>query len=97
MGKKLSDETKKKLKMNIEKVNERKLKEIKEFENQGFRCIPTGGKVRPDFIAIKDNKVFAVEVEYDIPNYSKYTKEAKLFFDDIIWIFRKRDKRKHNS
>ena len=90
-GKKLSDKTKEKLKNNIKIANERILKEIKEFESQGFRCVPTGGKVRPDFIAIKDNKVFAVEVEYQRPpNYSKYTNEAKLFFDDIIWILRRR-------
>lgn len=89
-GKKLSEEVKKKCAMNVEKVNERILKEIKEFEVQGFRCVPTGGKVRPDFIAIKGDKVFAVEVEYGTPNYLKYTDEAKLFFDDVIWIIRRR-------
>ena len=89
-GKKLSDETKRKCAMNVEKLNERILKEIREFENQGFRCVPVGGKVRPDFIAIKDSKVFAVEVEYGIPNYAKYTAEAKVFFDDIMWIIRKK-------
>ena len=90
-GKKLSEETKKKLTKNIVKVNERILKEIKEYQENGYRCVPTGGKVRPDFIAIKDGKVLAVEVEYGSnPNYSKYTEEDKLFFDDVVWIIRRR-------
>jgi len=72
----------------IEVCNERILKEIPELEKQGFRCIPIGGKVRPDIIAIKDNKVFAVEVEYKKPNYSKYTDDAKKYYDDIIWIIK---------
>lgn len=74
----------------IQKAQERIIEEIKEFEKQGFRCVPTGGKVIPDFIAIKDNKVYAVEVEYGRhPNYSKYTDEVKSYVDDVIWILKK--------
>ena len=63
------------------------LKEIPELEKQGFRCIPIG-KVIPDIIAIKNGKVYAVEVEYGRhPNYSKYN-DVKKYFDDIIWIIR---------
>ncbi|MEK6828935.1 MAG: hypothetical protein AABY15_02330 [Nanoarchaeota archaeon] len=37
----------------------------------------------------KDNKIYAVEVEYKKhPNYSKYTEEARIYFDDIIWILK---------
>ena len=69
--------------------NQRILKECKELEKQGFRAVPTGWKVIPDIIAIKDNKIFAVEVEYGKPNYKKYTDEIRLQYDDIIWIIKK--------
>ena len=88
-GMKHSEETKIKLRDSHKQTHERIIAEIKEFEKQGFRCVPTGGKVRPDFIAIKDNKVFAVEVEYGRPNYSKYTDAMKMYVDDVIWILRK--------
>lgn len=53
---------------------------------QGFRIIPLDGeyRIRPDIIAIKDNKVFAVEVEGGKPNYKKYKNIS--FYDDIIWV-----------
>ena len=65
--------------------------EIPELEKQGFRCIPMT-HVFPDIIAIKDNKVYAIEVEYNDPNYAKYTDAIKNRFDDIIWILRKFNK-----
>lgn len=68
---------------------QRILDEIPELEKQGFRCIPIG-KVIPDIIAIKDDKIFAVEVERGTPNYAKYTDVIKNYYDDIIWILRKR-------
>lgn len=43
-------------------------------------------KVRPDIIARKDDKVYAVEVEFEKPDYSKY--EGIQVFDDIMWILR---------
>lgn len=69
--------------------------EIPILEQQGFRCIPIG-KVIPDIIAIKDGKVYAVEVEYGIPNYKKYDDETRKYFDDIIWLLRKASNSKHN-
>lgn len=62
--------------------------EVAELEKQGFRCIPIT-RVIPDIIAIKEGKVYAVEVEYKTPNYDKYTDEVKNRFDDVIWILRK--------
>ena len=66
--------------------HERILQEIPELEKQGFRCVPNT-KIIPDIIAIKDNKVYAIEVEYQKPDYNKYT-NCKLY-DDIIWIVKK--------
>ena len=88
-GQKWSEEHKIKLRQRIERTHNRIIEEVKEFERQGFRCVPTGGKIRPDFIAIKNNKVYAVEVEYGRPNYSKYTDDIKQYVDDIIWILKK--------
>lgn len=66
------------------------LKEIPELEKQGFRCIPIG-KVIPDIVAVKDNKVYAIEIERGIPDYKKYTDEIRSYYDDIIWILRKKE------
>lgn len=99
-GRKLSDDTKKKMSLArktkglgignnySELAYERILSEIPELEKQGFKCIPIG-KVVPDIIAIKDGKVYAIEVERGKPNYSKYDKDNyKKMFEDIIWILR---------
>ena len=88
-GKNWSEEHKNLLKERINLVDNRIMTEVKEFESQGFRCVPTGGKIRPDFIAFKDNKIYAVEVEYGRPNYSKYTNDMKVYVDDIIWVLKK--------
>lgn len=75
----------------IQEVNFKNiLSEIPELEKQGFRCIPIG-KVIPDIIAIKNNKVYAIEVERsNSPRYSKYdNKDHTKYYDDIIWILRK--------
>lgn len=61
--------------------------EIPELEKQGFRCIPNLNVI-PDIIGIKDGKVYAIEVEYQRPNYKKYTEETKKYYDDVIWILR---------
>jgi hypothetical protein len=68
---------------------QRILKEVPELEKQGFRVIPITSVI-PDIIAIKDDKIFAVEVEYKTPNYTKYTDEVRQYFDDIIWLIRKK-------
>lgn len=68
-------------------VDKRIKDEMVELEKQGFRCMPVGGKVRPDIIGIKDGKVYAIEVEYKkSPDYSKYDGENRKYFDDVIWI-----------
>lgn len=76
--------------------------QIKNFEKQGFRCVPIGLKKHPhpDFIAIKNDKVYAVEVELSgkINITSGAKKGYELFpgiYDDIFWILpiRKRGKK----
>ena len=59
------------------------LEELKLMKENGFRCIPLT-KILPDAIAIKDGKVYAIELETNSPNYDKYINQ--IFFDDIIWI-----------
>ena len=69
---------------------QRILKEIPELEKQGFKCIPIG-RIIPDIIAIKNEKIYAIEVEYQRPRYSKYNKSNyKKYFEDVIWILRKK-------
>ena len=60
--------------------------QMEQFKNEGFRVIPLGRQkdIEPDFIAIKDGKVYAVEVELDNPDYKKYDNNKD--FDDIYWI-----------
>lgn len=55
------------------------------LKQQGFKVIIVD-KVRPDIIARKDDKIYAVEVELDKPDYGKY--EGIEVFDDIMWIFK---------
>ncbi len=93
----MSEETKKKISRansgknyNIQLCNDRIIAEVEDFQSKGFRCFPTGGRVRPDFVAIKDGKAFAVEVEYGKPNYSKYDDESMRYFDDVVWILKKK-------
>ena len=66
--------------------------EMKKLESQGFRCVNVGTtKVKkPDIIAIKNGKVYAVEVEtlaQGNPDYNKW--EGTTVFDDIIWVIRR--------
>jgi len=66
------------------------LKEIPKLEKQGFRCIPIG-KVIPDIIAIKENEIYAIEIERNKPDYKKYDKDDyRKYFKDIIWIIKKK-------
>lgn len=72
------------------------LPECSKLQEQGFRVVPIG-KVVPDMVAIKDGKVFAVEVEdltaghNLIPGYGKYPNELSKYIDDVIWIVKKRE------
>lgn len=98
-GKKFSKETKKKMseiqkghkhiKMPSKISYERILKEIPELEKQEFKCVPIG-RVIPDIIAIKNGKIYAIEVEYGKPNYNKYNRDDyRSYFEDVIWIVRR--------
>lgn len=99
-GKKFSDKHKHKLSIshigkslkNGENMNimfKRIENEVLKLEKQGFKCIPLT-KTIPDIIAMKDSKIYAIEVEYGKPNYSKYDKNNyKNNFDDIIWILKR--------
>lgn len=58
----------------------------KDFEKRGFKFIPLV-KVIPDAIAIKNNKIFAIELEHKTPRYEKYDRTQG--FDDVIWIIKK--------
>ena len=79
-------------------VDKRIKQEIEQLTNQGFRCVPVGGKIRPDIIAFRNNKIFAVEIEYKKrPNYAKYVNEPGKYFDDIIWILKHRYPIKNNN
>lgn len=72
------------------------LPECSKLQEQGFRVVPIG-KVVPDMVAIKDGKIFAVEVEdltaghNLIPSYGKYPNELSKYIDDVIWIVKKRE------
>ena len=71
-------------------------KELTKLEKQGFRCVNVGTtKVKkPDIIAFKNNKIYAVEVEtqsHKIPNYDKWN--GTNIFDDIIWIVKRKNER----
>jgi len=61
-------------------INEQKEK----MQADGYRVISLSGVI-PDLIALRDGKVFAVEVETGSqqPNYKKY--ENRKDYDDVIW------------
>ncbi len=69
------------------------LPEMKRYEENGFRCIPVGHyKVTPDFIALKDNKVIAVEIEHGRTPSEMYQWSPKdkyngiPYYDNVVWI-----------
>ena len=94
-----SEETRRKIservKIGMKIVYERIDREVLLLEEQGFRCIPITNVI-PDIVAIKDGKVYAIEVEYNKgtryykPNYEKYDKNNyRRRFDDVLWLLRK--------
>ncbi|MBT7557150.1 hypothetical protein HN615_09520 [Candidatus Woesearchaeota archaeon] len=95
INKQISDSVSRTLKKH-KHFNEDILPKSKELEDQGFRCIPIGnGPVVPDIIAIKDNMVFAVEVENGLkePNFTKYQDTGAMqYYDDIMWIVDEKQK-----
>ena len=68
-----------------EKTWARIAQKSKELEAEGYRVIPITNVI-PDIIAIKDNEVVAVEVEYGYaPNFAKYQEGFEKLFDAVIW------------
>jgi hypothetical protein len=54
---------------------------------KGFRYIPISGSgIVPDAIAIKDNKVYAIEVEQNAPDIEKYAQPHE--YDDVFWFIK---------
>lgn len=65
----------------------------KELKAQGFKLFPLHhGFPVPDIIAIKDNKVFAVEVVSKVANIDSTKYDDYPLFDDIIWVVRRLEK-----
>lgn len=59
--------------------------QVKNLTNQGFKCFLPDYKPRPDIIATKDGKVYAVEIDFKLePDFDKY--KGITFYDDIFWI-----------
>lgn len=72
------------------------LKDCTKLEKEGYRCILLLRRTpRPDIIAIKDSKVYAVEVERNQIQPKKY--ESVHSYDDIIWIVHRRKKGKQKN
>lgn len=78
--------------INCQKIAfKRIIDELPLLKEQGFEYLVPIGLPIPDIIGIKNGKVYAIEVEYGWkPNYSKYTEESKKYFDEVIWILRKK-------
>lgn len=69
-------------------AHRRILKEVRGLEKQGFKVMPIT-QVIPDMIAIKNGKIYAIEVEYNgKPNYDKYAKAP--WFTNVTWLLRER-------
>lgn len=89
-GKDKANEIKAKISQQSKDAINKQFKELlvlkEDFEKRGFKFIPLV-KIIPDAIAIKEGKIFAVELEHKIPRYEKYNNQQG--FDDIIWIIKK--------
>lgn len=89
IGRKDSIETRLKKKDNHKKAFAIILEQIDRLEKSGYRCFPVDHCATPDIVAIKNGKVYAIEVEKgnrtisDI--YEKYQLTEK-YFDDIICL-----------
>ena len=61
-----------------------------ELEKEGYLCIQLNKKPIPDIIAMKDGKIYAVEVEGRWSNIRKVefyeNSGANKFYDSLIWI-----------
>ena len=68
-------------------------KVLEEFKEKGYKVIPIFKKPVPDIIAIKDGKIYAIEVEFERKGKTikskKYNKYKGInYFDDVIWILK---------
>jgi hypothetical protein len=91
-GKRLIEEHKKRLREGyFQKHKDEILKQAEILRQQGFQVLICDKK-RPDIIARKNDKIYAVEVEIEKPNlYQKFDKwNDRTIFDDIHWIIIKR-------
>ncbi len=89
LGKKHSLETRLKLKNAQSLAFQRIEAELPKLKKLGFDFLIPIGKPIPDIIGIKAGKIYAIEVEYGKPNYSKYNSTTKKYFDKVIWIEKK--------
>lgn len=64
---------------------------LKKLGELGYRCIDLSKRPLPDAIAIKDGKVFGVEVEHCYVNTKKYSEVRQ--YDDILWAIFGRSKK----
>jgi len=66
------------------------LEQIKLYEDMGYKCVNLTNNPIPDFMAVKDGKVYAIEVQRHGNTYhcTKYLKVKD--YSEVIWIiFRK--------
>src|SRR2546425_138546 len=59
-----------------------------EYEAQGWRCLIVDHCVRPDIVAIKDDRVIGIEYDRRLwPNKSKYEErpDVRVQYDEIVW------------
>ncbi len=64
--------------------------EANKLRADGYEVLPLDKVVRPDMIAKKDGKIFAVEVDFD-GNTRKGKYDGVTFFDEVIWRYRHRE------
>jgi hypothetical protein len=76
---------------NSEEHNQQITNQIETFKKEGFLCVRIDRRPLPDFVAIKDNRAFAVEVEGGILKPSKYI-DRPHDYADIFWIQFRRNK-----
>lgn len=67
-----------------------------ELQYMGFRVIPITDVI-PDIIAVRKDKIYAIEIERGVPRFDKYDSEIKQFVDEIIWIIDPKSKHKYDD
>ena len=66
--------------------NKATMEELAKFEKEGFRVIPLINKPWPDAILLKDNMVYAMELQFghSPADFQKYAGTG--IYDDVVWI-----------